>query len=49
MLRKKGRCKKLTLSDKVEAVYMVLVEKEYQLSVAKHFRVTPAAISTLVK
>ena len=37
LLRKKGKYRKLSLFDKVEAVHMVMVDKKYQVAVAKHF------------
>ena len=36
------------LDEKVQAVWMVQMEKERQADVAKHFRVTQQTISTLI-
>ena len=39
----------LSLDDKIEAAYMVFIDKERQCTVARHFRVTASAISSLVQ
>ena len=46
--RKKGLQRRLKMDDKVEALYMVFIDKENQATVARHFRVTAPAISRLV-
>ena len=46
--RHKGRKRRLSLDERIEAVHRVLVQKELQADVAKHFRVTAPTISRLV-
>lgn len=45
-LRKRTRGHHLTLDERIEVAHMVFVKKEYVVDVARHFRVTPAAISS---
>ena len=47
--RRKRKLRRLALEDKVEALHMVLVNKESQATVARHFRVTAPTISRLVR
>ena len=39
----------MSLDDKIEAAFMLFIDKEKQSTVAKHFRVTVSAVSILAK
>ena len=47
MLRRRRGRKVLSIEDKIEAAYMLFIDKEEQKTVAKHFRVTASAISSI--
>jgi len=49
MLRKRRRRRVMSLDDKIEAAFMLFIDKEKQSTVAKHFRVTVSAVSILAK
>ena len=48
LLRKRGKIRKLSLDDRVEVAWMIFMDKERQVDVAKHFHVTQPSISSLV-
>ena len=49
MLRKRTGRRIMSLDDKVEAAFMLFIDKEQQKTVAKHFRTTVSCISALAK